>query len=489
MSEDGQLYFSDHFGVSAKIVERYGAFNISVVSDLPLFIDPFLLFHSHKKKYGELHEGIIKYLEFLRDHASTHIDPGLLAARYRFPEVKQNWLGFTFLGNGGRALGPDFARGLNSSLQTILSNFGNEDITRGSHLEKLCLIRTGVGRDNISDFTTNLIKEFLCEFTQQFARKHLAGRVCRTFTVPKVRFNYATETWEADQYYLPALGTDFVLLTPRDLLTRDETWISHTDLLRQFSTLPDAIPNDQLRAQVNNYLKSRLSKRPTAKERRAAEQATIEHFPQLIDYYIRAKEDKGAEAEAISKQKVDETRRVFREQLQQLLTDLRLKTDFYEKPWTSYGEALDKAKTFKHYVENQDGYRLINRAGQPFSREEDVQIYFGLMWCKSEFDMSREVNSGRGPVDFKVSFGSGDKSLIEFKLGSNTSLKRNLQRQVKIYERANRTSKSVKVIICYTELDESRVVGILKELKLQNDPSIVVIDARRDNKPSASRAR
>lgn len=40
------FYFSDYFGVSPQRLQTYGAFNISLIADLPLFIDPFLLFNS-----------------------------------------------------------------------------------------------------------------------------------------------------------------------------------------------------------------------------------------------------------------------------------------------------------------------------------------------------------------------------------------------------------------------------------------------------------
>jgi hypothetical protein len=144
---------------------------------------------------------------------------------------------------------------------------------------------------------------------------------------------------------------------------------------------------------------------------------------------------------------------------------------------------------FKHYVENQDGYQLINRGdGQGFSKEKDVQLFFGLIWCTTEFDVNREPNNGRGPVDFKVSYGAGDKSLIEFKLAKSSSLKRNLEKQVEIYEKANKTRTSVKVVVCYTAEDQARAVGIIKDLGLQDEESIVLIDARSDNKPSASKA-
>jgi hypothetical protein len=167
---------------------------------------------------------------------------------YCFKEVKQNWLGYTLFGNEGAGLGMDFAVALHEALGDILSNFGEETITQGSHLEKLCLIKPGVGKDNISDFATNLIKGYLLDYTQTFAQEHLDEEKLDTFQVPRAVFNYDTKTWMTRSYVLPRLKRDFVLLTPADMLTKDETWISHKDMLGQFEQLPAAIPNDQLRA-------------------------------------------------------------------------------------------------------------------------------------------------------------------------------------------------------------------------------------------------
>ena len=77
-----ELYFSQHFGVSPTVLEDYGAFDISLASDLPLFIDPFLLFNSQKPEYRDLHEGVIRYLVFLRDRATPDLDPGLIKSWY-----------------------------------------------------------------------------------------------------------------------------------------------------------------------------------------------------------------------------------------------------------------------------------------------------------------------------------------------------------------------------------------------------------------------
>lgn len=483
-----ELYFSQRFNVDPAVLGKYGAFDISVVSDLPLFIDPFLIFNSPKSEYQTLHENIIRYLKFLRSKADAQLSAGLIANLYSFKEVKQNWLGFTVLGNGGHALGLDFANTLHASLGDILSNFGDEKVTASSHLEKLALIRPGVGRDSISDFTTNLIKEFLLRYTQEFANRHLDPSVCDTFAVTRVAFNFATESWQTKNFYLPSTGGDYVLLTPMDILTRDDTWISQGDMVRQFHLIPPALPNNQLRAQVSNYFGQRLGKRPTAKDKATAALATFREYPELIDYYIKLKEDTGDQAEALSAQKVADIYRALVSQIKVAIPDIEEKSTFYDKPWASYDEALDRVLEFKRYVEKQDGYRLINRAGQPFSQEKEVQLFFGLIWCNTEFDVNREPNNGRGPVDFKVSYGAGDKSLIEFKLASSSSLKRNLEKQVSIYEAANNTRTSVKVIICYTAADQLKVQRVLKELKLEGEGSVVVIDARSDNKPSASKA-
>ena len=101
-------------------------------------------------------------------------------------------------------------------------------------------------------------------------------------------------------------------------------------------------------------------------------------------------------------------------------------------------------------------------------------------------DVNREVNNGRGPVDYKISEGSLDMTLVEFKLARNTKLKANLQNQVPIYEKANDTSSSITVILYFTDSEWTRVKKIMKDLKIDNIKNVILIDGRSDNKPSAS---
>jgi hypothetical protein len=483
------VYFSDEFAIEPNVLEAYGALDISVVTDLPLFIDPFLLFNSANPTYQALHTQIIDYLRFLRSKADLTLDQHLIATWYQFGEVKQNWLGFTDGGNSGHGLGRGFAVALHGALTTLLDNLGSETATESTHLEKLALVRAGIGRDTISDFTTNLIKHFLLDYTQAFTLANVDPEQRSTFAVPRVAFNYGTESWVTRTFTLPVVGTDYVLLTPMDMLTKDDTWINRSDMLHKFDRLPDAVPDGQQRALIMNYLGRQLSAKSTEQERKEAKARTIAAFPELVDLYIKIQEDEKDKATAVSRANTDDIRGVLVDQVKLAAADLAAKTDLYDKAWTSYDEARKAVTTFKHYVEHQDGYLVINRGGGvSFSNEKEVQGFFGLLLAQSRFDVNREPNNGRGPVDFKLSEGSADKSLIEFKLAKSTSLKRNLQRQLPIYEEANETRTSVTVIISYTDADEKKVNTVLTELGLAAEPSIVVIDARADNKPSGSTA-
>ena len=106
-------------------------------------------------------------------------------------------------------------------------------------------------------------------------------------------------------------------------------------------------------------------------------------------------------------------------------------------------------------------------------------------------DISPEVNSGRGPVDFKFSFGSRKKIVVEVKLTTNTKLVSGYERQLDEYARSERTEHGYYLVIDNggpgTRLERLMEVyekyartGIRKH-------EIIVVDARR--KESASKLR
>ncbi|RDC66313.1 hypothetical protein [Adhaeribacter pallidiroseus] len=469
-----KIYFSDFFNVSPETLDEYGAFNVSLINDLPLFIDPFLLFGSKKLEYQELHQKILDYLTFLKAKSEKGItDISQVKSWYLLREVKQNWFGYSKVGNGGSGLGEKFGKAMSSSMPIVFDDLGKEKITESSHLEKAGLFEFGVGKDNISDFTTNLTKEYLLIYTEIFAKKYVDPSQLNAVMVDKVFFDYELERW-----------------MPKELLTKDENWINSNDLRGDFRKICNSIPNDQLRNEISNYFYKKLPKPPKNKQNSQKEitqaiQETIRQYPEIIKWYIKQKEENKEGAKNVSKQKVQEVETVFIHKISAFVEKLINNTDFYKiSPESSFDEALKRVNFLKQVIENNDGYRLFYIDGKPIKREEDLQIIYRLTWYASDFDINRETNNGRGPVDYAISKGSKDKTLIEFKLASNSKLKQNLSKQVEIYEKANNTNSSIKAILYFDNSEFRKTSKILKELKIGNMPNIILIDAGKKNSAS-----
>jgi len=489
-----KIYFSDFFKISGDKLDEYGAFNVSLINDLPLFIDPFLLFGSKKPEYQRLHDDILKYLTFLKQKSKEGVTEfSQIQSWYLFPEVKQNWFGYSKVGNSGSGLGRKFGEAMSSSMYIVFDDLGKEQITETSHLEKAALFSIGVGKDNISDFTTNLTKQYLLEYTETFAKQNISKKYLKIVNVAKVYFDYTLERWMPKKFTLPYIFDDYVILTPRDILTKDDNWINGNDLRGDFDQICNSIPNGQLRNEILNYFHKKLPKPPknkknTQKDISKAIHETIMKFPEIIKWYIKQKEENKAGAKNISKKRVAEVETIFIHQITAFVQILLEKTDFYQiKPESSYKEAMRRVSFLKQVIENNDGYRLFYLDGKPIKREEDLQIIYRLTWYASDFDVNREPNNGRGPVDYSISKGSKDKTLIEFKLASNSKLRQNLEKQVEVYEKANTTKDSLKVILYFDNSEFKKVNKILKELKLDKESNIILIDAGR--KISASNVR
>lgn len=480
------IYFSDFFEVEPQTISDYGAFNISLINDLPLFIDPFLLFNSEKQEYQDLHANMIGYVQFLKSHSRDALPAGIVRSWFHFPEIKENWLGFSKTGNNGRGLGPHFANALKRNLTTIFQDFGDEGST-GTHLEKLTLVKNGVGKDQISDFACNLICGYLAEYTEAFAKEHIHPSKLGKFQIEKYKFNMKTQTWAAKQFTLPKHGNAFVLLTPVDMLTKDEAWISFRGLVEDYSQVMAAVDNEQLRDKINRFFVQNLPTEPNREEVNKTIEKVVEQYPQILDAYIKLKEANASGATTVSAEKLQEANAVFVRQLTTLVERLD-QTEFYETEPNSFEAGLARINYLKHVIESQDGYKLFMVGGKPIKRESDLQIMFKLTWFASTYDANAEVNNGRGPADFMISYGSADKTVIELKLAGNKKLEDNLQKQAEIYSDAARaTHPPIKAIMYFTSAELAKVQRLLTKHGLSGKKEIVLIDATPD-KLSASKA-
>lgn len=497
---DIKIYFSDYFEIDHSTIDNYGALDISLLSDNPAFVDPFLIFYSKKKDYKSLHQFIVRYLIFLKQQ-SDNGNFSLLF--YAFPEVSEVWLGFSKRSNKGQGLGPYFADELNENLASIFKGAKN-NITKSTHIEKLCIVGERVGADKVSDFTLNLIKHYLVKYTEEFAAKNLAKKYIANFRVSKLYFDFEKNNWVDGEAALPInphKRSDYIILTPKDILVKEDGWISVNDFLNDDGLIISKIPNDNLRYKINQYFLSLIpdkrnkrgkpEKDFSKKNTKNALKETARKYPELIDYFIKYKEENGQGAIEASLIDNNLLEQVFYLGVKTITE--KLKTEgFYsaDKKSNSFSETVEKIKKFKYVMEKRDGYDIFwDKNKLRKFKEPDVDKMIDLVFASSVFSIDKQVNNGRGASDIKISKGSADCTVIETKLAKNAHLEKNLLNQLNIYKEANNTANGVYVILYFDDSELIKVGGILENLKMVKfvDEWIFLVDCSK--KMSASKVK
>ena len=487
--------FSEYFGVSTEDLQKYGAIDISLVADIPMFIDPILIFNSNKKEYKKLHEDIIRYMHFLAKKAENKLDDKEIRTWFTFREVCNNWLGFSMCGNKGQALDVGFGKTLYENISFVLNN---NNISAGLHSEKIMLLYPGSGKDKISDMTVNLIKGYLCKYTEKFAKKYIKKNA-KKIIVEKDGFNYDTETFTSNEYYLPYIinekgKEEYVLLTPKDMLRADEPSINRSDFLKNMDLVRESIDNDSLRIQLNDYLQKAiqdyhakcksLNRKPKGNEENKIKKESFENFSnshkEIYDYYIKLKENSKNEIQSKTDAEVSVQLKKFNENVKYLIGIINKNKNLFNSSDNSYEEAKKRIQFFKHRIEDNDCYKLFyDNDEQIITTENDLQRMFKFVWYKSIFKDDAETNNGRGPADFVISMGSSDVTIIEFKLAKNSNLDHVFE-QVKIYKKANSTKNYIVVIFYFNDSEYRKALNSLKKTNTEKDlnENVFLIDCR-----------
>ncbi|MDR1695419.1 MAG: hypothetical protein LBR69_02125 [Endomicrobium sp.] len=493
------MLFSEYFNVSNTILKEYGAIDISLSCDIPLFIDPMLIFNSKKKEYTNLHKQIIKFFHFLATKSQNSLSKAEVKTWFSFNEIRQNWLGFSLKGNCGSAFGRKFSNFLSENIQFILNTSG---ISKDSHIEKILLLYPGSGKDKISDLTVNLIKEFLLQYTESFAKTYMKNEYLKSFKVDKVTFNYDTESFITKEYILPYIinsknKEEYIILTPLDILRKCEPSINQKDFYNNFEEVIDCIDNDVLKTQVNNYIvkavkeyeevlkksKKKPNDKTVNKIRLNSFKDLVANNPALYDYYVRLKENESDSIRNSCINEVSEQQEKFIDGFEKFMIPVDEKYKLKEGI-SAFEEAQERVRFFKHAIETS----LYNVFNKSKANENDIQRMFRLAWCKTNYHLNSETNNGLGITDFIVSHGNHDKCVVEFKLARSTSLTR-VFRQINTYKKVNKTNDGIVVIFCFSEEDYDKSNKLISDNKKEKeiDVSIFLVDCRVENKISGSK--
>ena len=143
---------------------------------------------------------------------------------------------------------------------------------------------------------------------------------------------------------------------------------------------------------------------------------------------------------------------------------------------------------FKDLVENNALAKLLYEKNGKFRGEKSVQLlFYGISdsYCEAfDVDISPELNSGRGNIDFKCSKGYKDRVIVEVKLTSNRQLIHGMKTQIMEYAKAEKTNQLVYLVIDDLK-DKEKIKKLYDEYnKIDNKPELIVVDT--EIKKSAS---
>ena len=204
--------------------------------DIPLYIDPFLLWNSVKPEYRVLHERLINFFQLVSSQVLAG-DIGRAAELLAgCEEQRALGLGYAVGTRKGTGIGPK----LISEIIRVHGDIPQLQFGRLRHIEELQLVVPGLAEDRISDTATSVIKDFFIDYTaSQATELRMPTRPARLSSVYDADRQIWAPVAPADLPFNPSDGSP-ILFAPVDLL-RHLPWINYGDYY-QSSYAPKVAP-------------------------------------------------------------------------------------------------------------------------------------------------------------------------------------------------------------------------------------------------------
>jgi len=422
--------------------------------DTKLFIDPFLIYASEDGFFKDSHIQIIEFFnQIFKLIAKSNGKQSSVIWRkavslLRMPEAEGLCLGYTKVGTGGSGSGLYLAKIIAEAIWEAIQS----GTTQIEHFEEISILREGIGADRISDTTTTILKERIVKYTQDVCIKHRIPIERRKFL--QGYFNKKYEIWMPIEADLPInpYNEKAIFLVPKKYL-RDLPTINADDFWEYcFSN-----ENETLRDNLSYDITKNVDKKTIVK--------IAKKIPDLREKYLKRVEEAGPEAYNFEKDKKGLVKWYGATKqycgINPLYFEIKNTSDFLI--------VIDAMiKEFCNYVENNKGWRLLWNENKTPRREDSSQdLFLGIVkhYCKAnDIDISREANIGRGPVDFKVSYGYKLRTLIEVKLAKNTKFWNGLEKQLPKYQQAEDVNIGYFLVVCYTDKDYEKIQTINKRI-------------------------
>lgn len=440
-------------------LEAAGAYDRFLDIDSLLHVDPHLLAESATAEMQEAARSLDAFwsdtVSILR-HVREKGDPFWKAAcrRFTFPENRNVGLGYAKGSTAGAAVGPELAAKLVETGAAIVQ----AGVTDPKVFELVGVLEPNIGPDRISDVTVHIIQRQLLEFTQ---------RVCRDLHAPTRSF-----TIDGATYWLPSHPKTHahIVLLPRDVLRKLPVAFCWTDvdLVCRY--------NDELRGRVNNMIGANW-KRAVADNKKAKLKDVLIENPGVLRDLIQQYREKRAMPYDFNEDELGET--LWYEAAAAIVEKfpLDLRGLGPVTPDNMMPVVRQICDHFRRLVENNGLCRVFWTDTGKLRHERLAQLlFFGVAdaYCRAnDLDLTPEANSGRGPVDFKMSRGYEKRVLVEVKWSTNRKLLHGFKTQIETYAKAEQTDQKIYLII--------RVDGATTKIK---DVEAAQSAAIRDGKPA-----
>jgi hypothetical protein len=468
------LQFSRHFNVSEKQLAKVGVLDPTLNVDTKLFIDPLLLgksSHSEIRKAEKTYKDFFKLIIKLLIKSRNEDDVAWRAAygRLKFGEIKGTCLGY----GASSIRGSGFGRGLTKRITKTAKEIVDLGINDPDLFTVLPLLEEGVGPDLISDMTTHIIINDLARFNSKIAKKLklsteefiIDGNAVHFIKNPKER------------------GRTPVILLPTDILRNLPTakdWDEVCDVARK---------NAELRNRVNKLI-AEIWKAKTKKfklEIRKKALSKKEAFELLLETIRKAQPlayDVGEDPEGLL---------VWRRIHSAIASQHPLALHLTSNP--SIDDVFDLVKKiieqFKYLIEKRGLWKELWHNGKRRNEKSVQRIFYAVAdsYCKAnDIDISPEVDTGTGEIDFKFSSGYSKRVLVEVKLSDSTKLLAGYNKQLEIYKESEQTNKGVYVVVDVGHLaKKERELHNLQSQRVKKSlpiSEIVLIDRKRQKSAS-----
>lgn len=441
------MLFSDLFNITASADDEW--FDVILSIDTALFLDPFLIYAAEQGHFVGSHEEVINFFDSVfKLMASSGGDKS--SVRYQktlndleFPEVEELCLGYTSEGTDGLGSGPKIANLIAEGLMEAI-RAGLHEIT---HFEEIGIIRENIGPDRIGDIAAGLLRWRLAAFTKDVCDQH--DIPTRVYRHPRGRYDRERRLWVPLTMQLPrnpANGKG-ILLAPRRYLRALPT-INADDFWDYCYTHENAA----LRAEFSYDITSNVKKSEIVNLARRR--------PDLLQKYLNDTEQRDPRPYDLARDSQGLVS--WYKPTQEYCSRHPIKLDSRSK--AALAKFLDvMLERFKHFVEQEDGWRLLWDKGMRKNEPAAQHLLLGIIkhYCHTnEVAVSPESLLGKGVVTLSAGKAESVRALIELKLAVNGRFWNALDKEVPAYKKAEGTEVARLIAVTFNEADEDRLKDI-----------------------------